>query len=71
MTDVLWILVGVLIGTIIGIVGTSITDRSTISDLNIEVIDLRTQRRLLRDEIGRLERSGKPVPRKRRKSKNA
>ena len=40
--------------------------RDDISDLNGEVEDLRTQRELLKKEIFRITKRGKPQPRKRR-----
>jgi uncharacterized protein YlxW (UPF0749 family) len=77
MTDVLWVMVGIVIGAFSGILTMSLLvsgkteDLYTeISNLNNEVQDLRTQRQLLKEEIHRLNiRKSKPTPRKQRNYK--
>ena len=72
MTDVLWVIVGIVIGSIGGILTISLLTAgktedlyTEISNLNNEVQDLRVQRELLKDEIERLNKPRrKPTPRK-------
>jgi uncharacterized protein YlxW (UPF0749 family) len=74
MIDVLWVMVGIFIGSIGGILTISLlTSGKTedlyteISNLSNEVQDLRTQRQLLKEEIFRLSKAqSKPTPRKKR-----
>ncbi|MEC7871181.1 MAG: hypothetical protein VX868_03850 [Chloroflexota bacterium] len=74
MTDVLWVVVGIIIGSFSGILTISLlTSGKTedlyteISNLSNEVQDLRTQRELLKGEIERLNKPRrKPTPRKKR-----
>ena len=74
MTDVLWVIVGIVIGSIGGILTISLLTAgktedlyTEISNLNNEVQDLRVQRELLNDEIERLNKPRrKPTPRKKR-----
>jgi FtsZ-binding cell division protein ZapB len=77
MTDVLWVIVGIFIGSVSGILTISLLvsgkteDLYTeISNLSNEVQDLRVQRELLKDEIERLNKPRrKPTPRKKRNYK--
>jgi FtsZ-binding cell division protein ZapB len=74
MTDVLWVIVGIIIGSFSGILTISLlTSGKTedlyteISNLSNEVQDLRVQRELLKGEIERLNKPRrKPTPRKKR-----
>ena len=68
MTDVLWVLVGIIIGSIGGILGISLVSAGRFEDKEKEIQDLRTQRELLKEEIFRLgkPKCGKPQPRKKR-----
>ena len=74
MTDVLWVIVGIFIGSVGGILTISLLAAgktedlyTEISNLSNEVQDLRTQRELLKQEIGRLNKpKRKPTPRKKR-----
>jgi len=68
MTDVLWVLVGIIIGGIGGILSISLVSAGRFEDKEKEIQDLRTQRELLKQEIFRLTKpnKGKPVPRKKR-----
>ena len=74
MTDVLWVIVGIVIGSIGGILTISLLTAgktedlyTEISNLNNEVQDLRVQRELLKEEIHRLNiPKSKPTPRNKR-----
>ena len=59
--------IGILLGTIIGIILASTLLSSKISDLESEIGDLRVQRKLLKEEIQKIMRRAKPKPRKQRK----
>ena len=64
-----WVLIGVLIGSPIGFIISSVLTSDKMEDLDTEVQDLRTQRQLLKEEIFRLSKSRKPQPRKKRNYK--
>ena len=74
MTDVLWVIVGIVIGSIGGILTISLLTAGKTEDLYIEISnlsnevqDLRVQRELLKEEIERLNKPRrKPTPRKKR-----
>ena len=66
MIDVLWVIVGIFIGTVGGILIISLTTSGKIDDLENEIRDLRNQRQLLKEEIFRLSNQAKPKPRKKR-----
>ena len=67
MTEVLWVVVGIIIGTTTGILGISLVSSGKFEDLQNEVYDLRVQRELLKGEIERLNKPRrKPTPRKKR-----
>ena len=67
MTDVLWVIVGMFIGSIGGILTISLVSAGKFDDLQNEIQDLRNQRELLKEEIHRLnEPKSKPTPRKKR-----
>jgi hypothetical protein len=67
MVDALWVLVGIFIGSIGGVLIISLLTAGKTEDLYVEIQDLRTQRQLLKDEIHRLNKSkSKPTPRKKR-----
>ena len=73
LETVLWVFLGVIVGSIAGIVTISLTTSGKIDDLENEIQDLRNQRELLKEEIHRLnEPKSKPTPRKKRgyKSRN-
>ena len=68
MTDVLWVIVGIFIGSIGGILTISLVSAGKFEDLQNEIYDLRVQRELLKEEIERLNKPRqKPTPRKKRK----
>ena len=67
LETVLWVFLGVIVGSIAGIVTISLTTSGKIDDLENEIQDLRNQRQLLKEEIHRLNRvKSKPTPRKKR-----
>ena len=66
MTDVLWVIVGIFIGSIGGILTISLLSAGKTEDLYMEIQDLRNQRKLLKEEIFRLSNQAKPKPRKKR-----
>ena len=67
MTDVLWVLVGIIIGSIGGVLSISLVSAGRFEDKEKEIQDLRTQRELLKEEIFRLSKpKRKPAPRKKR-----
>ncbi len=67
LETVLWVFLGVIIGSITGIVTISLTTSGKIDDLENEIQDLRNQRQLLKEEIHRLNiPKSKPTPRKKR-----
>ena len=67
MIDALWVLVGIFIGSIGGILTISLVTAGKFDDLQNEIQDLRNQRQLLKEEIFRLSKpKSKPTPRKKR-----
>ena len=67
MIDVLWVLVGIFIGSVGGVLIISLLTAGKTEDLYMEIQDLRTQRQLLKEEIFRLSKpKSKPTPRKNR-----
>ena len=67
LETILWVFLGIIVGSITGIVTISITTSGKIDDLENEIQDLRNQRQLLKEEIHRLNKpKSKPTPRKKR-----
>ena len=67
MVDALWVIVGIFIGSIGGILTISLVTAGKFDDLQNEIQDLRNQRQLLKEEIHRLNvPKSKPTPRKKR-----
>ena len=67
LETVLWIFLGVIVGSVTGIVTISLTTSGKIDDLENEIQDLRNQRNFLKEEIHRLNiPKSKPTPRKKR-----
>jgi peptidoglycan hydrolase CwlO-like protein len=66
LETVLWVFLGIIVGSITGIVTISLTTSGKIDDLENEIQDLRNQRQLLKEEIFRLDNQVKPKPRKKR-----
>ena len=69
MHESLWVLVGIFIGTPLGLIIGGILCSGKVTDLDQEIMDLRFQRKALREEID-IQTSPKPKPRKQR-TKNA
>ena len=67
MTEVLWVFVGIFIGSIGGVLAISLVSAGKFEDREREIQDLRVQRELLKEEIERLNKPRrKPTPRKKR-----
>ena len=67
LETVLWVFLGIIVGSITGIVTISLTTSGKIDDLENEIQDLRNQRQLLKEEIFRLSKpKSKPTPRRKR-----
>ena len=68
LETVLWVFLGIIVGSITGIVTISLVTSGRIDDLENEIQDLRNQRQLLKEEIFKLSKPnrGKPQPRKKR-----
>ena len=64
-----WIWLGILIGSVVGIVAMSLATTARIGDLEAEIVQGRAVRDALKEEIFRLENQAKPKPRKRRKKR--
>ena len=62
-----WIWVGIMIGTLFGVIVAGILSSGKQADLETEVMHLRAIRETLKEEILKLESNPKPTPRKRRK----
>ena len=70
LETVLWVFLGIFIGSVGGILTISLLSAGKTEDLYMEIQDLRTQRELLKQEIGRLNQPRrKPTPRKKRSYK--
>ena len=67
MSDWLLLVIGLILGNIIGMVLSAILTSGKVSDLYSEIGDLRVQRKLLKEEIKKITRRGKPQPRRSRK----
>ena len=61
-----WIYLGLMLGSIGGVMGLALFQVGRVADLKATIRDLRLQRTLLKEEIFRLTKRGKPAPRKRR-----
>jgi len=64
-----WILftIGIFIGSIAGVIQMILLSHRRFNDMTYEIMELRTQRKLLRDEL--VKKQTKPTPRKFRKKK--
>ena len=61
-----WIYLGRILGSTGSVIGLSLFQVKNVADLKAETRDLRLQRQLLKEEVFRLTKRGKPAPRKRR-----
>jgi hypothetical protein len=64
MNEWLLFVIGVSIGTLIGVVSITLFVSTRITDLQSEIFDLRIQRKLLKEELQKPQ--VKPTPRKKR-----
>jgi|TARA_R110000744_G_scaffold235922_1_gene353513 hypothetical protein len=64
-----WILftIGIFIGSIAGVIQMMLLSHRRFNDMTYEIMELRAQRKLLRDEL--VKKQTKPTPRKYRKKK--
>ena len=64
-----WILftIGIFIGSISGVIQMMLLSHRRFNDMTYEIMELRAQRKLLRDEL--VKKQTKPTPRKYRKKK--
>ena len=60
-----WIYLGIILGCMGGVLGLSLFQVRNVADLKATIRDLRLQRQLLKEEVFRLTKRGKPAPRKR------
>ena len=67
MSDWLLFAIGLILGNMIGMALSAILTSGKVSDLYSEIGDLRVQRKLLKEEIQKITRRGKPKPRRQRK----
>ena len=67
LETILWVFLGIIVGSVTGIVTISLVTSGKFDDLENEIQDLRNQRQLLKEEIFRLSKPRrKPTPRKKR-----
>ena len=66
-STIAWVWLGIMIGTIFGVVVSSLLGDSKFGDLEAENLHLKFVRDSLKEEIFRLDNRVKPKPRKRRK----
>ncbi len=60
--------IGLFIGGIVGVMSMAIISARRITDMEQSVMELRAQRKLLKDEIVKLSTRRKPNPRRKRKN---
>ena len=61
-----WIYLGVVIGSITGVIGLGLFQAGRVTALNREINDLKEEKILLKLQLDKSYRRGKPTPRKRR-----
>ena len=61
-----WIYLGVMLGSLGGVIGLGLFQVGRLKSLEIEIEDLEFKNKVLRGENNRLSKRGKPQPRKRR-----
>ncbi len=60
--------IGIFIGGIIGVMAMALLSASRYGDMTQEIMELRAQRKLLKEEIVKLSTRRKPNPRKKRRN---
>ena len=61
-----WIYLGVILGSMGGVIGLSLFQVNRVADLKATIRDLEEEKRLLKGQLAKSYRRGKPAPRKRR-----
>ena len=61
-----WIYLGLSIGSIGGVIGLGLFQVSRVADMRATIQDLEEEKRLLKGQLNKSYRRGKPQPRKRR-----
>jgi len=61
-----WIYLGIMIGTLGGVMVLSLFAGPKLKGYEVQVSDLRDEKRLLKAQINKMSKRGKPQPRKRR-----
>ena len=61
-----WIYLGIMLGSLGGVIGLGLFQVGRVKSLEIEIEDLEFKNKVLRGENNRLSKRGKPQPRKRR-----
>ena len=65
-----WIYLGVVIGSITGVIGLGLFQGGRIASFKREINDLNDEKRLLKLQLDKSYRRGKPAPRKRNWKRN-
>ena len=60
-----WIYLGMCIGSIGGVIGLGLFQAGRVKSLEIKINDLEEEKRLLKSQLNKSYRRGKPAPRKR------
>ena len=60
-----WIYLGMCIGSIGGVIGLGLFQVSRVADMRATIQDLEEEKRLLKGQLNKSYRRGKPAPRKR------
>jgi hypothetical protein len=61
-----WIYLGVVIGSITGVIGLGLFQGGRVASFKREIYDLNDEKRLLKLQLDKSYRRGKPAPRKRK-----
>ena len=62
----IWIFIGIFIGTTFGVLIMSLLTSGRMEEKDYVIEDLRLQRRFLKEEIKKLSKRRKPIPRQKR-----
>jgi len=61
-----WIYLGIMLGSMGGVFGLALFTGTRMKGLQVEIDDLRIEKKLLKAQLDKSYRRGKPAPRKRR-----
>ena len=61
-----WIYLGIMLGSIGGVIGLGLFQVGRVADLKATIQDLEEEKRLLKGQLNKSYKRGKPQPRKRR-----